>query len=139
MVPLLRSVDGLEVARGAEDEVAAVGAEDGVARVVPAVGDGVLLLVGDAIDVDDVVLVVGHAGIGQPTAIGREGDIEGLLARVLHHLGHGLRGHVDEADAVLAVGVDDPTTVRTPREVADVGVIVFRQLNRVATLGGLHP
>ena len=70
VVPLLRSVDGLEVARGAEDEVAAVGAEDGVAGVVPAVGDGVLLLVGDAVDVDDVVSVIGHAGVGEPAAVG---------------------------------------------------------------------
>ena len=139
MVPFLRAVDGLEVARGAEDEVAAVSAEDGISGVVPAVGDGVLLFVGNAIDVDDVVLVIGHAGVGQPAAVGREGDVGRLLARILHHLGHGLRSHVDEADAVLAVGVDDPTAVRTPREVADIRVVVFRQLNRVATLGGLHP
>ena len=85
VVPFDAAVLRVQVAVGGEDQVLAVRAEGRAAAVVPALGDRVLLAFGEVVQVDDVHLVLGRAGVGDPLAVRGVLHAAELRFGILHH------------------------------------------------------
>ena len=134
VVPLDVAVLRVQVAVGGENQILAVRAEGGAAAVVPALGHRIFLALGEVVQVDDVHLVLGRAGVGDPLAVRGVLHAAELGFGILHHGAAGLREGIDLHEAVLAVAVQDVLAVRAPLEGADVGVGALRHLDRVAAL-----
>ena len=138
-VPLDTAVDGVEITSRGKNQVLAVAAEGGRVAVIPTVGHRIFLALGNVVEVNHTIFVGSRTVIGQPLAVRREtgsGDLTHLV-RQQGLLGLGL--DVEQHHAVLAVGIDNLTTVGAPLKVTDVGVVVLGQLDGLITVNGTHP
>ena len=114
IVPFDVAVLRVQIPVGGEDQVLAVRAEGRAAAVVPAFGHRILLALGEVVEVDDVHLVLGRTGVGDPFAVRGVLYTAEFSLGILHHRATGLREGIDLHEAVLAVAVQDVLAVRAP-------------------------
>ena len=139
MIPFCLAIDGVEIALGSKNEIFAVSAETGRWRVIPFLCYRIFFARSKMVYIDHRHVVLARFGISNPLAVGRVIDWIKLFFRVLHDSFFGFWVDIYFHDTVFAVGVEHFFAVRTPHQLADVGVVVFSQLDRFSAFGGLQP
>jgi len=140
VVPLRASVDRVEIAiRDKEDEFA-VGTEDRIGRIVPAIGDVVRLFRPQRVETDLVHALRFRLGVDNPSAVRRPCVVAELPRVGLVHLGDLSAPNLDIGKPQSLIGPEDFLAVGRPGQAILVRVGVLRDLpGRPAAVLGDQP
>ena len=121
-----------EIARGSEQQIFSVIAEDRFARTVPTIGDGGPLFVRQRVQVNARHVVFFGARPSNPLTVGRPVITLDLAEFVLVDQGHRLGRNIDIAQPLQAIAPEQLFAVGRPFRRVVVGVAAIRDLLRLA-------